>query len=307
MDGVRIPAIVGPTAAGKSAIAMALAAAANAAIVSADSRQVYRGFDVGTSKPTRHERSRVVHYLLDVAEPNERYSAARWAEAARHAIAASQRERRSVLLVGGTGFYLKALAAPLFQEPPLDSAQRAELFETLNGLSTSDLRAQVQVLDPHRAHLGRAQLLRALEVVRLTGVPISEWHARSPRQEQAVALEVLVVDRSQTLHERIATRVSDMLACGWVAEVERLAATIPRGAPAWNATGYSVVRDLAEGTISPSQAQERIVISTRQYAKRQRTWFRHQLLGRVTRVDLDAHGAEERIGAWWHEASLGTI
>ena len=173
--------LCGPTAAGKSALAMRLAERVTAAIISADSRQVYRGFDLGTAKPAPDERARVPHFGVDVADPHERYSASDWAAAVPSWIAAARAGGREPLVVGGTGFYLRALFAPLFEAPPLDPARRRALETWLSERSTADLQRWCRALDPARAALGRTQLLRAIETALLTGQRISELHATRGR------------------------------------------------------------------------------------------------------------------------------
>ncbi|HEU4565988.1 MAG TPA: tRNA (adenosine(37)-N6)-dimethylallyltransferase MiaA [Gemmatimonadaceae bacterium] len=304
-DAERRPAalrvICGPTGAGKSALAMALAERFPLAILSADSRQIYRGFDIGTAKPTAEERRRVPHFGIDVAHPAERYSAAAWAEGARCWVEEARSAGRTPVVVGGTGFYIRALVEPLFAEPHLDPAARRALERELAELATSELARRVRELDPARAHLGRTQLLRAIEVALLTGTPISEWHRRAARGG-GVRARYLVVDPGAALRARIEARVHAMLDAGWMAETERLMAAVPEEAPAWNATGYATVRRHARGELSLDAAIERITIDTRQYAKRQRTWFRHQLPeAEVTRIDPTAPHAAESAAAWWEE------
>jgi tRNA dimethylallyltransferase len=300
-SGERLRVICGPTAAGKSAIAMALAEHVPLTIISADSRQLYRGFDIGTAKPTLAERARVPHRGIDVADPLERWSAARWAEEACAWIDEAGRSERKPVIVGGTGFYIRALAQPLFAEPPLDPVLRAKLEHALGPLPVPELRRWVERLDPPRAHLGRTQLLRAIEVALITGVKISAWHADAPRAPGA-SLRYLVVDPGPSLRDRIAVRVHAMLDAGWEQEVATLDAVVPEGAPAWNATGYSLVREMVRGRVARHIAVERVIVDTRQYAKRQRTWFRHQLGDcAVTRLDPAAPDALARALAWWHE------
>jgi tRNA dimethylallyltransferase len=292
--------ICGPTAAGKSALAMRLAERHGLAIVSADSRQVYRGFDAGTAKPTPEERQRVPHFGIDVAAPAERYSAARWADSFDEWAAAARALGREPIAVGGTGLYLRALAAPLFEEPPLDERRRAALAAQVDALPTETLRRWTRALDPARAHLGRTQLLRAVEVALLTGRRLSALHASAARAPRH-ALRYLVVDPGRdVLRTRIAARTDAMLAAGWVDEVRRLVRVVPADAPAWNATGYDTVRRHLTGELTLDDARERIVIETRQYAKRQRTWFRHQLRD-ADAVWLDplAPNALEIAEAWW--------
>ncbi len=300
-----VSAIVGPTGAGKSALALALAERVGATVVSADSRQLYRAFDVGTAKPTPDERARVPHRGLDVAEPTDRWSAARWADAAECWIAACDAEGRPPLVVGGTGFYVRALAAPLFEEPPLDPDRRREVARALDAMPTEALRARVAAFDPERANAQRAQLLRAAEVMALTGVPLTTWQRRAARPPR-LALRYLVVDPGPILADRLARRVDAMLDAGWLAEVERLAAAVPDDAPAWHATGYDVWRAHLRGALPFAAARDRVVIATRQYAKRQRTWFRHQLPpASVLHVDPARVDALDAAYAWWCAGRAG--
>jgi tRNA dimethylallyltransferase len=209
-------------------------------------------------------------------DPAERYSAASWAAAAKGWLEESRSAGRAPIVVGGTGFYIRALVAPLFAEPPLEPESRVALGETLSELDTAELRRWTRALDPARAHLGRAQLLRAIEVATLSGVPISEWHRRSPGAPRR-RVRYLVLDPGAALAGRIEERVRQMLVAGWEAEVSALLERLPPAAPAWNASGYRAVRDLVEGRITRAAAVERTVVDTRQYARRQRTWIRNQL------------------------------
>jgi tRNA dimethylallyltransferase len=294
-----IAVICGPTAAGKSSLALALAERHGLTIVSADSRQVYRGFDVGTAKPTRAERARVPHAGLDVADPVERYSAARWAEDARGWIAAARDAGREPLVVGGTGFYLRALTAPLADAPPLDAGRRGALQGALAALGADELRRWCLALDAPRASLGRAQQLRALEVALLAGRRLSDLHRDAP-ERPGFRAHYLVVDPGPALGARIARRVREMFDAGWVAEAAALDAAVPADAPAWTASGYRTVRDVARGALDAGPASERITIETRQYAKRQRTWFRHQLPAeRVTVADPTHADVDAQVERWW--------
>jgi len=299
---VRLRVICGPTAAGKSALVWRLAERFPLAVVSADSRQIYRGFDIGTGKPTAAEQARVPHFGIDVAEPEERYSAARWAESARAWMSEARAAGRTPVIVGGTGFYIRALTAPLFAQPPMDEGRRRSLAAWSRSLTVDQLRAWIARLDPERAHLGRAQLLRAIEVALLTGVPLSRWHAEGARAAVLPA-RYLLVDPGAPLRGAIVERAERMLEGGWVEEAEALARRVTEDAPAWNATGYRAVRELARHRSEVRTVLERVVVSTRQYAKRQRTWFRHQLpAGTVTRLDPVAPDALERAVAWWTQA-----
>lgn len=294
--------IAGPTGAGKSALAMHLAMRHGARIISADSRQVYRGFDIGTAKPTAAERARVAHAGLDLADPTERWNAARWASAAADWLAEDAAAGRPSLVVGGTGLWLRALVQPLADEPPMDPVRRAEVQAELSAMATPALRALVEKLDPARASLGRAQLLRAGEVGLVTGQRLSDWHRRgsttAPRRARW-----LIVDPGPALAARLDARRAAMLDAGWVAEVEHLTGTVPADAPAWNACGYREIREVVWGGATLEAAVEALRISTRQYAKRQRTWFRNQLeaVGPVTRLDPTAPEAADVVERWFNE------
>ena len=303
MAVAELRVIAGPTAAGKSAIALALAERHGAALVSADSRQIYQRFDIGTAKPSPEERARVLHHGIDVVPPTERYSAARFADDAERWIAEDVAAGRESIVVGGTGFYLRAVFEPLFLEPPMDAEARTALQSHLGGLTTEELRRWCETLDPSRAPLGRTQLLRAIEVALLSGERLSDLHARPPRPARFRA-RYLVVDPGPVLHERIAARVDRMLEQGWPDEVRQLVRDVPEDAPAWNAAGYAVVRRLVRGEISRMHAREQVIIETRQYAKRQRTWLRHQLgTAPVTLVNPDASDAPAIVDRWWTGAT----
>ena len=294
-----IPIVCGPTAAGKTRLALWLAERDDVTIVSADSRQLYRGFDIGTAKPTADERRAVPHCGVDVLEPTQRASAAWWADRADGWIREALARGRIPLVVGGTGLYLRALFGELFDEPPLDEGRRVALQHELSSRPTEELRRWVQALDPARALLGRTQLLRAIEIALLTGRRVSELH-RERRRPARWSARYLVVDPGPELATRIESRVGAMLADGWREEVRRLIAEVPADAPAWNATGYRAIRQLERGELAERDAVQRVVVETRQYAKRQRTWFRHQLAGGdVTRLDPRDGEWTARALSWW--------
>ena len=284
-ERLLIPVVCGPTAAGKSAIALALALRHPITIIVADSRQIYRGFDVGTAKPSAAEQAAVPHRGIDLIDPAERFSAASWAARADRWIDETRTAGRIPLVVGGTGFYLRALFEPLFDEPELDRRARRQLEAVLAPFSFDELRRWCLALDPERAHLGRAQLLRAIEVALLSGYRLSDLHRARARPARRSA-RYLVVDPGPALAGRIEARLDAMLDGGWVDEVRGLIEKVPADAPAWNATGYRTVRDLVRGAIDRDAARHQILIATRQYAKRQRTWLRHQVHeSLVTRLD----------------------
>ena len=303
MGGSKLRVICGPTAAGKSAIAAKLALEYGATIISADSRQIYRGFDIGTAKPDWNERKAIEHIGIDVANPVERFSASRWAALAVDSVGHIIASGGTPLIVGGTGFYIRALFDPLFAAPDLDEEKRRDLENFLNPMPLADLRRWCSVIDPARSHLGRYQLLRAIEIALLAGKKISELQAADASTSSYVPA-YLLVDPGRSLAVRIETRVRQMIDAGWLDEVRALDASIPVNAPAWKASGYQVMREVAHGSLDLSAARERIIIETRQYAKRQRTWFRHQLGdASVTRLDPDDPDAESVAQRWWKETS----
>ncbi len=300
--------VIGPTAAGKSAVAMHLAERYQLAIISADSRQIYSGFDIGTAKPDRADRLRVPHYGIDVLAPGMRYSAHQWAEDAVRWSAAARTQGREPLIVGGTGFYVRALINPLDEMPRLEPARRAALEPWLATLDGEELERWCRRLDPLRASLGRTQRLRAVETVLLAGRRISEWPLVDcgSRHPSACVARYLVVDPGSVLAHRIVRRVDAMIAAGWFDEVRSLMLHVSSDAPAWKASGYARIRDAVAGVLSPEQAVERVIIETRQYAKRQRTWYRHQLPHtHVTYLDSSSPDALRQACAWW-ESDKGT-
>lgn len=290
--------ITGPTAAGKSAIAMELARRFNRALISADSRQVYRGFDIGTAKPHAAELREVPHFGVNVLNPDERYSAHAWARDATGWMRTALELERHPLVVGGTGFYIRALVSPLSPAPTLDSERRQRLGLWLAERDVATLQQWCTRLDPARAHLGRTQLLRAIETALLAGTRLGDAHVEHANAGSA-PVRYLVVDPGDSLANNIKQRVDAMLSQGWEEEVQGLMDTVPESAPAWLASGYGVMRQYVRGALPRSAAIERIIIETRQYAKRQRTWCRHQLVeGPVTRISPNEPHALDRAIAW---------
>ncbi len=282
---------------------MELADRRNLSIISADSRQIYRGFDIGTAKASRAEQARVPHFGVDICEATDQYSASRWASDVERWERAAEATGRQSVIVGGTGFYVRALVHPLDQVPPLDLDRRRRLAQWLESLDQESVKRWCERLDPSRAHLGRTQRLRAIETALLAGAPISDFLLNGPGDKEgtnATAARYLVVDPGAPLAVRIADRVDRMLVSGWPDEVERLLQSAPPDAPAWKASGYGQLRAAVRGEQSLAAARERIVIETRQYAKRQRTWNRHQLSpDAVTVINPDDADALERALRWW--------
>ena len=275
-------AVVGPTATGKSALALELAERYGGEIVNADALQVYRGLDVGTAKPTAGERARVPHHLLDVVEPTERFSAGDFARRARAALAEIHGRGRLALVVGGSGFYLRALFAGLSPLPRADPRLRRELRRRARDEGPETLHAELARVDPEAAsRLAPAdvqRVVRALEIVRVGGRPWGEQTADRPLGHDPLPGVWIGLTLPRTvLYDRIEARVGHMLERGWVAEVEGLLARgVGRDAPAFQAIGYrQLVRQL-RGELALESAVAEIVQATRRFAKRQITWFRKE-------------------------------
>lgn len=273
-------AIVGPTASGKSRLALALARAVDGELVNADALQVYRGFDVGTAKPSAAERAAVPHHLIDILDPSERYSAGRFAADARAALAQIRRRGRRPILVGGSGLYLRALLDGIGPLPAVEPAIEAELAERLAREGLPALRLELERLDPagaERLAPGDTQrTLRALGVALSSGRPLSEWIARQPfgRVTIAAVRVGLTLDRT-LLYDRIARRVDEMLAAGWLREIRLLLDSgLDPSLPAFQAIGYRQLAAHFRSECSLDEAVESTVRATRRYARRQLTWFR---------------------------------
>ena len=278
-EAFRITAIVGPTATGKSEVALRLAEAHDAEIVSCDSMQIYRGLDIGTAKPTVEERARVPHHLIDVAAPDESFSAARYAELADRAIADSAARGRRAIVVGGTGLYLRALRWGLMEAPPRDEELRARLSDEERAQQGS-LHARLTQLDPEAAARiaprDLVRLVRALEVHALTGRTISAHHAAHAPVER-YAMRVAVLDPPQELlGERILLRTRSMLSAGLVEETRALRARFGPAIAPLGAVGYREVGLFLDGKLPESELAEAIARATRHYARRQRTWFKKE-------------------------------
>jgi tRNA dimethylallyltransferase len=274
--------LVGPTATGKSSLALELAGPLGGEIINADALQVYRGFDIGTAKPGPEDRRRVPHHLLDILDPGEPFSAGEFARLAREAIDEIRGRDHLPMVVGGSGLYLRALIEGISPIPPIDPRLRERLRRRLAAEGLEALRAELAVLDPETAErlapADSQRLLRALEVALGTGRPLSAWITEKPLGDGGIdAVWVGLTLPRGLLYDRIAVRVNRMLADGWLDEVRRLLAQgLSPSLPAFQAIGY---RDLAghiAGEATLEEATERIVRATRQYAKRQMTWFRRQ-------------------------------
>jgi tRNA dimethylallyltransferase len=275
-------AIVGPTGSGKTALSLEVARRLGGEIISVDSRQIYRGMDIGTGKVTLRERALVPHHGLDLRDPDEAYSAGQFARDARGWMKDIRSRSRVPILVGGTGFFLKALTEPMFKEPELDKGRLERLRAFLNGLSSEKLFEFVRILDPDRESAmegGRQRITRTVEMALITGRPLSWWQAESePVDAPVEAVTVLMDLPRDDLYERINRRVGWMIEEGLVAEVERLlAAGYGPEDPGMTGAGYREIVAYLGGDLTLEEAAEEIRRSHRRYARRQITWYRHQL------------------------------
>ncbi len=284
----EIFAIVGPTAIGKSELALEVASRTGGEIISCDSMQVYRGMDVGTAKASADERARVPHHLLDVADPSENYSLAEYVSAAGKAVADIKRRGKLPIFCGGTGLYLQqVLAEGELQSPPADEALRARLLqntpeENHRALAACDPESAAAI---HPNNLRR--VVRALEIYQLSGVPKSEWDRRCQTgilRDDAAVLFLHSSDR-EWLYRRIDQRVDVMMEAGLLEEVDRL--KLDPASTAGQAIGYKELIAYREGRCSLDEAVGQIKKASRNYAKRQLTWFRH--MAGVTPYDV-GHG-----------------
>jgi len=277
--------LTGPTASGKSALALDVAERLGAEIIAMDSMTLYRGMDIGTAKPSSEDRLRVPHHLIDVLDPWQRGSVAWWLDEAKKAVADIESRGRQALFVGGTPFYLKALVHGLFDSPPVDAELRRRLEKEAATIGPAEFHAKLIAVDPpsasrlHRNDTRR--LVRALEVWCLTGKPLSEWQQQNWWGETPEKLvddfpRCLVVDLPrEQLYERINKRVELMVAEGWMEEVRTLRSS-PDG---WSkesahALGYREMGAVLDGRMALPDAVAEVQLRSRQFAKRQLTWFR---------------------------------
>ena len=307
----RIPllVIVGPTAAGKSELALRLAEHLPVEILSADSAQVYRGLDIGTAKPTPAERARVPHHLIDLIDPDQRFSVAAFQREADRIAAEVAARGRLPVLVGGTGLYVRAVVER-FTFPPLepDPELRARLQRRARDEGSEALHRQLQRVDPDaaaRIHPRDARrIVRALEVYELTGTPISvlQRAARdaSPYRATVVGLHV----RRDRLYRRIGRRTDHQIASGWAAEVRGLLARYGEGAPALGILGYRELLRYVAGGAPLDRVVYEIKRNTRHYARRQLTWLRRERVD--ARLDVTGGITPEHV-RWLVDTVAGKI
>lgn len=279
--------LTGPTASGKTAIALELARRARAQgrspieIINADSLNVYRGFDIGTAKPTREERAEIPHHLVDICEPDVRYDVGDFVRDARAAIDDIHARGARALLVGGTGFYLKALLFGLWESPPSDPALRAQLEAQPNAELYQELFSRDEQAALRIGGNDRYRLIRAVEILRLSGRTPSELQSSMPRMPDP-NFRLWTVDRdSEELEARITARTREMLKAGFIEETQSLRERHPH-APGLTSVGYAQIIDHLDGRVPEGRKiraglaglQDEIELATRQLVKKQRTWCR---------------------------------
>jgi len=274
----RVAALVGATAVGKTAVALALAASLGAEIVNADSLQIYRELDIGTAKPSREERARIPHHLIDVADPPEPYDAARFCREGRAVLDDLARRGAPPLVVGGTGLYLKALVGGLFAEGEPAPGVRERVRQELASLGLPVLYARLLHLDPATASRlhphDTYRIVRALEVMAATGKPLSEFIEAHRFQDMPYeVLKLGLMLPREELYRRIDLRVEVMLEAGWLDEVEGLLSRYPPDLKPLQALGYRHLINYLTGRWSWDEALTLLARDTRRYAKRQLTWF----------------------------------
>ncbi|HET9465782.1 MAG TPA: tRNA (adenosine(37)-N6)-dimethylallyltransferase MiaA [Gemmatimonadales bacterium] len=296
MAGARVPVLVGPTAVGKTAVAVALASHWPLEIISADSRQVYRRLDIGTAKPSRKERARAPHHGLDLIDPGARYSAGHFARDGVRWLHEIRSRGKLPMVVGGTGLYVRALAEGLFNEPPLDPAKRRSLDAWTARLEPIELLRWAARLDPGFRGGGRQRAARAIEVALLSGHPLSHWQQAARSRGSLDPWYIVLTVPRPVLHQRIARRAEDMVRRGLIEEV---AAVLAEGhgprTPGLDGIGVREAVEYLHGQRTRESVAEAIAVGTRQYAKRQQTWFRHQLGGNA--IALDATRPPEKLAA----------
>lgn len=303
MPDAPVVLLMGPTASGKSAVAMALAERVGGEIVSVDSAQVYRGMDIGTAKPGAAERARVPHHLLDIVEPDMRYSAAKFAADAGAAIAAIRARGRVPILAGGTMLYFKVLREGLSSLPPADAGVRADLDARAAAQGWPALHAELARVDPASAARldpnDAQRVQRALEVWMLTGVALSQLQGRrtahAPALGRIVSIALVPSDRAR-LHRAIAARFDAMLGAGLLDEVAglRLRHALTADLPSMRCVGYRQAWEHQQGQYDAQEMRLRALAATRQLAKRQFTWLR---VTQASLIDPHAMATEAIVAA----------
>jgi tRNA dimethylallyltransferase len=290
---VPLVVICGPTGSGKGNLARELARRFEGEIISADSRKIYRGFDIGTAKPAQEQRAQIEHHLIDCCGPEEKFSAAKFVDAADEIIAAIKKRGHNVFLAGGTGLYIRALLHGIVDTPSRDEKLRAELLDH-EADSPGTLYQRLARVDPVLAEqlkpADMVRIVRALEVYELCGRPLSEIQADHGFSQRRYPAKLLAPDwEREELYQRINSRVDHMLKAGLLDEVQSLLARGLGECQAFKTVGYRQLKDHLDGKLTYQEAVEKIKTEHRRYSRRQIVWFKGiaDLKWLPTPVDLD--------------------
>jgi len=281
----------GATASGKSSASLQLAKLLDAEIISLDSMAIYRGMDIGTAKPPQADREKLPHHLIDIRDPNETFSTSQYREAALNTITDIQSRGKTVLFVGGTALYLKAMLRGMFEGPPADWDFRNKIEKEIEELGGEFLHERLQMVDPVAAHNihpnDHRRITRALEVYFTTGKPISHWQMEFDDPTPPEQCKVFAIRHSrEILHQRIEQRVNAMFDGGLIEEVKSLLEQYKEfGQTAGQAVGYREVIEHLDGKHSEQETRELVLIRTRKFARHQETWFRNLTECRL--IDLE--------------------
>lgn len=296
MDSRPIPLIGAPTATGKTELVLQLAADLPLEVVSADSMQVYRGMDIGTAKPSQEEQAKVPHHLINIVDPNATFNVANFVSLAEDAIRDILARGRVPLVIGVTGFYLRALTQGLPTVPSADPTIQEEIWKRLeeNGLEQlkKDLRT-ISPIDAERAGNNPRRVVRALEIIQVTGAPPNTFPYTKPAFTFA---KLALIPTLDVIEPRIIARVEEMFAQGLVTEVRKLMVCFPNCFTATQAIGYKETMAHIEGQATLNEAKAAVVLATRQYARRQRTWFSRE--SGAQKIQGLASEAEPKVRRW---------
>ncbi|MCP4095365.1 MAG: tRNA (adenosine(37)-N6)-dimethylallyltransferase MiaA [Planctomycetaceae bacterium] len=284
--------LTGATASGKTKVSLELARILDAEIISLDSMAIYRGMDIGTAKPDSAQRSAVPHHLIDIVDPPEAFSVSEYRDSALEKIREIHESGKQVLFVGGTALYLKALLRGLFEGPPADWDFRKEIEQEIENSGAEFLHQRLAMIDPVSAHKlhenDHRRIIRALEVYKQTGKPISHWQMQFDEGRQADQCRVFTIRHDRpVLHQRIEARVEAMFSEGLVDEVRGLLERWSDiGKTASQAVGYREVIDFLSDKMTMEETVERVRVRTRKFARHQETWFRGMSECRI--LDLES-------------------
>lgn len=296
-----VPVLTGPTATGKTELALRLGRIFPVVVVSADASMVYRGMDIGTAKPSPAERAEVRHYLIDLRWPSQSFSVLEYCRLAEEAIGEILRQGQTPLVVGGTGYYIRALTEGIHQLPEPDPSLQAELWQALERQGPLPLLQELEAASPEdarRVEGNPRRIVRALEVLRRTGRPPARFPKREPRFSYR---KLILWPPWEWLKPRLELRIMRMFEQGLLQEVEHLLARYPEMPTALQSIGYKEIAGYLRGAYSLEEARQAILRATRAYAKRQYTWFRKEP-GRVTFLPYGGDEAWEGVRDWFERA-----